>query len=243
VRSEIRERGADGEVVVSDARPAPVERVDRAERPARVERQEPRLAVRDEAPMPLDSVPVAPDPRNPLTRGRGTEHRPVRIFPFGVSRNRLEQAIAALALPSVIVRDAREADMVVTLKNYYRQRPQPLREAEARGVAIYVLRANTVIQMVNVLRDLVREARPDQAGDVPHYDPNVGMDPVSSAMFEAEEAINQVMDRGDAIELRPQAPYIRRLQHQLAERYNLGSRSRGREPHRHVEIYPERALD
>jgi hypothetical protein len=252
VRSEIRQRGADGEVVVTDARSAPAERterVERAERPQREERHQLQALMRDELPPsqpmshPLDNVPVAPDPRNPLTRGRGTEHRPVRIFPFGVSRNRLEQAIAALSLPSVIVRDAREADMVLTLKNYYRQRPQPLRDAEARGVAIYVLRANTVVQMVNVLRDLVREARPDQASDVPHYDPNAGMDPVSSAMFEAEEAINQVMDRGAAIELRPQAPYIRRLQHQLAERYNLGSRSRGREPHRHVEIYPERALD
>jgi hypothetical protein len=178
--------------------------------------------------------------RNPLARGRGTPQRPVRIFPFGVSRNRLEQAIAALSLPAQIVRDVTEADMVLTLKNYYRQRPQQLREAENRGVAIYVLRANTVVQMVNVLRDLVREVRPDDVPDVAPLQPPTGDgDPITNAMFEAEEAITAVLDGAPPIELRPQAPYIRRLQHQLADRYNLGSRSRGREPHRHVEIFRE----
>jgi hypothetical protein len=179
--------------------------------------------------------------RNPLARGRGTAQRPVRIFPFGVSRNRLEQAVAALALPALIVRDVHEADMVLTLKNYYRQRPQQLREAEARGVAIYVLRANTVVQMVNVLRDLVREVRPDDLPDVAPLQPPAGGDgdPITNAMYEAEEAITAILDGAPPIELRPQAPYIRRLQHQLADRYNLGSRSRGREPHRHVEIFRE----
>ena len=56
-------------------------------------------------------------------------------------------------------------------------------------------------------------------------------------MFEAEGAINAILDGAPPMELRPQAPYIRRLQHQLADRYNLGSRSRGREPNRHVEIF------
>jgi predicted RNA-binding protein Jag len=38
------------------------------------------------------------------------------------------------------------------------------------------------------------------------------------------------------VELTPQNSYIRRLQHQMAQRYNLASRSRGREPYRHVSI-------
>ena len=246
-RPEIRERDEDGKVVIVAEAPPLTERRQPQphERPERAERRQQRAPAAESAPpaMPPDDVPLAPDPRNPLTRGRGTEARPVRIFPFGVSRNRLEQAIAALSLPATIVRDVREADMVLTLKNYYRQRPQPLRDAEARGVAIYVLRSNTVAQLVNVLRDLVREARPDATYEPPRYDAMSEMDPIASAMFEAEEAINQVIEGGPAIDLRPQAPYIRRLQHQLAERYNLGSRSRGREPQRHVEIYREHSFD
>jgi stage III sporulation protein SpoIIIAA len=238
-RSELRERRPDGEIVVTEITPV------RPERPERGDRHSARGQRREE-PRVLESGGMEPEPeeellnRNPLARGRGTPQRPVRIFPFGVSRNRLEQAIAALSLPAQIVRDVTEADMVLTLKNYYRQRPQQLREAENRGVAIYVLRANTVVQMVNVLRDLVREVRPDDVPDVAPLQPPTGDgDPITNAMFEAEEAITAVLDGAPPIELRPQAPYIRRLQHQLADRYNLGSRSRGREPHRHVEIFRE----
>src|SRR5690606_31310528 len=96
---------------------------------------------------------------NPLTKGRGTTDRPLRIFPFGVSRNRLEQAIGTLGISAIIVRDLPEADMVITLKNYYRQRPRPLRDAENRGISIFVLRSNTGVQMANLLRDLMREVR------------------------------------------------------------------------------------
>jgi len=235
-RAEIRDRQADGTVTVNEALPERAERHERGERERADRHARGRAEQSDGFPPATDEQPSS-TPRNPLLRGRGTENRPVRIFPFGVSRNRLEQAVATLTLPATIVRDVREADMVLTLKNYYRQRPQPLRDAEARGVAIIVLRANTVVQMVNVLRDMLREARPDQLFESLPSDVPTGMDPLAAAMFEAEEAINAVMDGSTAIELRPQAPYIRRLQHQLAERYNLGSRSRGREPHRHVEIF------
>jgi predicted RNA-binding protein Jag len=40
-----------------------------------------------------------------------------------------------------------------------------------------------------------------------------------------------------AVELSPQTSYIRRQQHQLAERYRLQSRSTGLEPNRRVRIF------
>ena len=43
----------------------------------------------------------------------------------------------------------------------------------------------------------------------------------------------------EPVELAPQNAYIRRLQHQMAERANLVSRSRGREPYRRVRLYPD----
>ena len=49
-----------------------------------------------------------------------------------------------------------------------------------------------------------------------------------------------MLNGGDpSIELTPQNAYIRRLQHQMAQRYNLTSRSQGREPYRRVRIYRE----
>ena len=53
--------------------------------------------------------------------------------------------------------------------------------------------------------------------------------------------VRTVATRSEAVELSPQNAYIRRLQHQMAERANLVSRSRGREPYRRVRLYPDAA--
>jgi hypothetical protein len=168
--------------------------------------------------------------------------RPVRIYPFGVSRNRLEAAIRSLSLAAVIVRDSRDADVVLTLKNYYRRRPQPVTDAEAAGTPIYVLRSNTSAQIDQVLASYfhvpVRVADEVEETAEEAEAPAPPAEQVTAAMQEAEDAIHQVMNRAQVVELAPQIPYIRRLQHQLAERYNLASRSRGREPNRRVFIYP-----
>ncbi|MEJ7837617.1 MAG: R3H domain-containing nucleic acid-binding protein [Thermomicrobiales bacterium] len=191
--------------------------------------------------------PVAPTVLA-FTKGRGTNEKPLRIFPFGVSRNRLEQSMLRLGVPASIVRNSAEADVVMTLKNAYRQKPEAVRDAEHRGIPVYVLRSNTQTQMDNVLTSLFpqssgiqREAeRDDEIADV---EVTLGRatvdraDPVVVALFEAEQAITHVIKGGPPASLHPQSPTIRRLQHELAERYNLSSRSKGRDPYRHVEIY------
>ena len=62
-------------------------------------------------------------------------------------------------------------------------------------------------------------------------------DPATTAMVEAEDAIAVVMETAKAMDLAPQNSEIRKLQHQLAERYNLASVSRGKEPFRRVRIF------
>ena len=59
----------------------------------------------------------------------------------------------------------------------------------------------------------------------------------AQALQETEDAIARVLDTSEQVELTPQVAYIRRLQHHLAEQYNLGSRSAGREPYRRVQLY------
>ncbi|MBM2826388.1 MAG: ATPase-like protein, partial [Dehalococcoidia bacterium] len=67
--------------------------------------------------------------------------------------------------------------------------------------------------------------------------------PVMRALREAEEAAMQVMNNSQSVELTPQNAYVRRLQHQLAQRYNLVSRSMGQEPQRRVTIHPQQEAD
>jgi len=177
-------------------------------------------------------TPLVHELRDPVRRGRGTEEKPLRVYPFGVSRNRLEDAIHSLRVASVIVRTLKEADAVMTLKNYYRRRPQPLVEAEVNGVPVYVLRTNTQQQMESVLANVFEIDRPAHAEALERP-----IDPQLDALEETEVAINSVLNTAPSVELRPQSSYIRRLQHQMAERYNLRSRSRGQGTERRVEIY------
>ncbi|MBM4437789.1 MAG: hypothetical protein FJ029_11280 [Actinobacteria bacterium] len=63
-------------------------------------------------------------------------------------------AIATSGVPATLARDLNQADVVMTLRNFYRKRPRAIRDAEAQGVPIYVLRSNTVMQMEGCLADL-----------------------------------------------------------------------------------------
>ena len=164
----------------------------------------------DRRPTPLPAV--------------GSETLPtLRLLGFGVSHKRLEQAVRELQLPVTLVREADEADVVMTLRNYFKQKAPALREAEERGLPIFVLKSNTMIQMESALTSIFA----------------LEIDPRDAALREVEEAIGLVNEQAKPVELSPQNAYIRRLQHQMAERANLVSHSRGREPYRRVRLYPD----
>ncbi|MEA2538135.1 MAG: hypothetical protein QOF11_2369 [Chloroflexota bacterium] len=189
-------------------------------------------------PVPLEDPPddalsdaareraPEPDEDGEVLRIEGAGILPtLRVLPHGVSRKRLEQAIRELQLPVVIARDVEEADVVMTLRSEYRQKTPMLREAEERALPVYVLKSNTILQMQASLTSIF----------------SLEIDPREAALRETEEAIGLVQRQAEAVELSPQNAYIRRLQHQMAERANLVSRSRGREPYRRVRLYPDAA--
>ena len=156
-------------------------------------------------------------------RGPEPDVPPRRIYPFGISRRRLEQAVRQTGAAATLAEHLTDADVVVTLRNYYRRKLPALLEAESRGVPIYVLKANTVPQMEQCLLSM------QEAGH--------SADPTTRALEEAEDAALEVSRNEQPLELAPQNAYVRRLQHQLAERYNLSSHSLGREPYRRVRIF------
>jgi len=146
-----------------------------------------------------------------------------RIYPFGVSRQRLQQAMRETQFSGSLVDHLDDADVVITLRPYYRRKPQTLHDAEARSIPIYVVKSNTVVQLEQVLLTMRNER---------------ASDPVTTALREAEDAIGHVLNKYRPVELNPQNAYIRRLQHMTAQRYNLTSRSVGKDPNRFVRITP-----
>jgi len=151
---------------------------------------------------------------------------PVRIFPYGIARNRLERAARRMHAPIYLAKDLGQAEVLVTTKNFYRKRPRLVADAERRGLPVYVLRANTVAQMEAALSDIFDLESRDS-------------DPLRRALQEAEEAIRQVQGGVPEVELAPQNSYVRRRQHELARAADLASESRGKEPRRRVRIYRE----
>jgi len=149
--------------------------------------------------------------------------KPTHIYTFGINRGRLEQAVKEMGLPVQVVDDLAEAELLMTAKSFYRRKPQPVRDAEAKGIPIYVLKGNRLPQMEGALASI--------------FDVEPATEPLNPAIDEAEQAIAQVLKGRDSVELSPQNSYIRLLQHQLAQRYNLVSKSKGKEPHRRVRIF------
>jgi len=174
------------------------------------------------------SSEVSGAPRVQLTSpANGGTAKEVRVYAYGVARNRLQQAGRRLHVPIILTDDFGDADAIVTLKNYYRRRPKLIVDAERRGTPIYVLRANTVTQMENFLSDLF------QLDIEPSYTS------FGDAMEETEQAIRRVLSGEEAVDLAPQSSDIRRMQHEMAHKAQLGSRSFGREPTRRVRILRE----
>lgn len=174
------------------------------------------------APVERDLSPAVASSATPPIHRNGRQT--VRIYPFGVNRSRLESQIRTLGLPATVVSDQHQADVVITVRNYYRRKPQALRDAEATGVPVHVLRSNST---GNIEQELLHISHLD-AAPVPGTAQN--------ALRETEDAIVRVLETSAPIELSPQSAYIRRLQHQLAEQHSLSSRSTGKEPYRRVRI-------
>jgi len=177
--------------------------------------------VESEVVRQAESEPL-PEAKSSTSNGLPT----VRIYPYGVARNRLSQAARRLGVPAVLVSEPSQADVLVTLRTYYRKRQHAIVDAERRNMPIHVLRANTVNQMQQFLSDL--------------YNLEVDFGPHNGEMDylrETQAAIEAVLNGERWVELSPANASIRRLQHQMARQANLVSHSYGKEPNRRVRIF------
>jgi stage III sporulation protein SpoIIIAA len=239
-RPELRERTAEGGVEIRQAERPEITRPEAPhwgdrERPAR------RGGVRGPSKgpgrkkaRPADSNPweLGPPPPAPPIRAAEPEAlaqsvargKTVRIYPYAVSRDKFERALRKMRVPAVLVEELEDADLVVSLKAQERRQPRRLRDAAARNVPVQILKSNTMAQMENFL------AATFDVGDVRAQD--------DEALREVEDAIDEVLDQGHPVELPPRNNHLRRLQHQIVERYGLTSTSKGEEPYRRVVVYP-----
>ena len=222
---EIRTYDTEGKIVIEKAAPTPASKAEAAKTPRRGRGlgsvSEAPTQPPEPAPIPLSQV-VETVPLSNL--------RAIRIYPYGVARNRLMQAAKRLGVPAIIVREPGEANALVTLRAYYRDRQQPIVEAEARGMPIYVLRANTIYQVEQFLGDLF---------NLPTENSTAVSSELDTVREEAQQAIAAVLNGERWVDLTPGPSLVRRLQHEMARTAELVSHSYGKEPRRHVRIFRE----
>ncbi len=224
VPPELRTRDAEGKILIEKAAPAPKSKMEAREvvKTARRGRQTPTPPQPDSASDGQN--PTSNPPPTVITSALQT----VRVFAYGVARNRLMQAAKRLGVPAVIVTDVDEADALVTLRTYYRNREQTVMDAEHRGLPIYVLRANSVAQVEQFLGDLYNLTEQQHPRD--------RMDGVREEM---QQAISAVLNGERWVDLPPGTSLVRRLQHEMARNAELVSHSYGKEPRRHVRVFRE----
>jgi stage III sporulation protein SpoIIIAA len=158
--------------------------------------------------------------------GTATARKTLRIYPYGVSKDRLMRAINDLQVSATIAKTPKDAEVVLTLKAHEKRQPRTVKDLEEQGLEVAIIRSNTVSQMKAFLMGAFGLA--DQKSEE------------ESALNEVNEAVDKVMSFGKPVELSPQSAHIRRLQHQLIEQHGLGSESRGEVPWRRVIVLPTR---
>ncbi len=217
---EIRSRAEDGEIRIEKATPPRTPKGQRNTQGFRRQTTEGgRLA------SPGDNEALSGQETYSVEAGR---HKVRHIYAYGVARNRLMQAARKLGVPIVVEKQLSDADVLVTLRTYYRKRQRTVVDAENRGLPVHVLRSNTVSQMMQFLSDIFN-LELQEFSDVD----------VDGALNETRQAISAVLSGKRWVDLPPASAYVRNLQHQLVRDANLVSHSYGREPYRRVRIYRE----
>ncbi len=147
-----------------------------------------------------------------------------KIFPFGISENTLEKCIKALNLEAEVVASPDEANLILALRSKAVQGSKILKIAREHNLPVHVVKNKTYSHINKFLKSYFKiyedEALP------------------MSASEEVEKAAKQVKETGKPVDLSPQNSYIRRLQHQLIEKYGLKAQSFGNEPYRKIRIFP-----
>ncbi len=144
-----------------------------------------------------------------------------RIYLFGINRIKLEEAAKEKHVPLKLTDDLRKATLLLTTKNYYRRKPQKIRDAENAGIPICAIKSSNLPHLKYSLDSIIMPSKEMTQ---------------SEALNEADRAIACIKENGESIELRPQNASIRRLQHLLAKRNNIDSLSLGKEPSRRVKM-------
>ncbi len=164
-------------------------------------------------------------------QGINREELPLRVYPYGISRQKLAEALASQDLPVVLTRNLETAQVILTQREHGKKDSKLEHLARRHQLPIHLVEASTVSAITRTLRRLL-------AMEEKHFDTNSSSDEME-ALSEARLAVERVViPLRQPVDLLPRSARVRKMQHQLVDRYRLHSQSVGSEPERYLRIYP-----
>lgn len=163
------------------------------------------------------------------------EKKTKKIFIYAVSRSMVDTALERINADAEITRNIDEADVVISHKSYSKGGAKILTVAKEYHLPIHFVKTNTMAQIQKAVKDSlgIKEKPGDSYG-------MACFDETEEALKEVQSAVYKVLNGSDSIELEPQKPHIRKLQHEVIEQHNLTSTTIGEEPERHLKVLSQK---
>jgi hypothetical protein len=247
-RPQVRELDGDGRLLLRETpqaaaphRPdAPASAVRPAHRPGPT-----RLAP---VPLPDPAADRAAQPERASTPASVNDHYPLQLCVAGLTPQLLEQAIRSRRLPIQPIDTVEEADALLAVRQGLSQTPDLRRRAQAAGVPILVIKADTLPQIQRGLERLLQRhdpgaaepsATPQTGSDGEMVRPPSGDDDALAALEECRLAVEQlVIPKGRPVELLPRSAAVREMQADLVGRYQLACAVFGSGRQQRLRIFP-----
>ena len=149
----------------------------------------------------------------------------MRIFPYALSRDLVERVIRGLGLNARTVGEPGQADLILALRSRSED-ARLVRALAESGARLHPIKRNTANEIRRLLQKIF------------HVMEGVEQDDAEAAAREAELGIERAIREKVEVPLAPRSSALRRLQHRIVTGRNLLAQSSGREPQRHLVIYP-----
>ncbi|MFM7651722.1 MAG: AAA family ATPase, partial [Vulcanococcus sp.] len=265
-RPQVRELDGDGRLQLSEtplpARDTPLPPAPPQRRPALApvplpDPHRPRgaggTAARQRSETWIEAEAAAAAARDPAeaASNRGiSDARPLLLCCAGINPVLLEQAIRSRRLPVQPIELVEEADALLAVRQGLSQTPELRRRAQAAGVPILVIKADTLPQIQRGLERLLQrhdspadagadEAPQDSDAEARSNDTHPGADDAQAALEECRLAVERlVLPEGRPVELLPRSEAVRQMQAELAARYQLSSAVFGSGRQQRLRIFP-----
>lgn len=165
----------------------------------------------------------------------------IYLYPYAISYQQIQKAIEILNFPIEITRDISKCNFILALKTQVKQNHKLRKIAKEKKINIQTIQNTTTPQIIRALRhllkiDIIKTSKSKNLTNSFFANKNNNR---IEALEETRLAIEKiVIPYKQTVELLPRIANMRKIQHEVINRYHLKARSFGKEPNRKLRIYP-----